>query len=738
MANLNTLIKDIDKMTAKLSPKFKKLGIETIQDLIFYYPYRYDDYSNLLKIKDLQPEVLTTIRVKIELIDSRRSFRKKMLLTEALVADETGKLKIVWFNQRYVPKILYPADEVYLSGKPILTDHGIEFHNPNFEKIGKYDKQTIHTNRMVPIYSTTEKLSQKQIRFILKKILPCLTQIKEWLPANIIKSEKLFSLHQALHQIHFPASKQNLAKARQRLKFDELFLMQMRSGLSKKELLKLKTAKIEFKEKQTKKFVDNLPFQMTDSQKTSAWEIIQDIAKKQPMNRLLEGDVGSGKTITAALGILNTLLNKLQVAYMAPTEILAQQQFKVFCEMFKDYNFNIALLTRSQSTIFIGKTKKQKSVKKADLTKGLSAHSYPRRPAEGEKNQNVSARRLDEQKLEKVNFVIGTHALIQDKINFKNLALVIVDEQHRFGVQQRQALTKKARQNHSHALRMSSHPYSHGYSPHFLSMSATPIPRSLALTAYGDLDLSVIDEMPKDRKPIKTEVIAPDKRAEAYQFIKKEISQSRQVFVICPLIDPSDKLGAKAVKEEFEKLDKKIFPNIEIGLLHGRLKANEKEKIMQEFADNKIKILVSTVVVEVGIDMPNATVIMIESAERFGLAQLHQLRGRVGRAEHQSYCFLFTESDNEKVIKRLHAVVESKNGFELAEKDLDFRGPGEVYGIKQSGYLDFLKIAKLTDWPIIKASKPWVEKILDADPKLENHLLIKQKLTEFEMSIHFE
>ncbi len=704
MFPLSTPLKSINKIAAQLAPKFKKLGIETVADLLFYYPYRYDDYSHLIKIKDIQPGVLTTLRVKIELLEAWRSFRKRMLLTEGLVADETGKIKIIWFNQRYVIKILKAGDEIYLSGKPIVTDHAIEFHNPVFEKIGKFDKPTTHTNRLVPIYSSTENLTQKQIRFILKNILPAATQIKEWLPQEIIATEKLFPLAQAIHQIHFPISKQNLAASRQRLKFDEIFLLQLRAGLIKKELLKQIAPKILFQEKETKKFVEQLPFQLTLAQKKSAWEIIQDLTKTQPMNRLLEGDVGSGKTITAALAVLNVLLNKFQVAYMAPTEILAQQQFRVFCEVLKNYDFNIALLTSDNSIIFNGRTKQEKNIKKSELIKGLSARA---------------SMKADK----KINFIIGTHALIQDKINFHNLALVIIDEQHRFGVAQRKMLKDKAGVDKM---------------PHLLSMTATPIPRSLALTLYGDLDLSIIDEMPADRKSILTEIIEPAQRAETYQFISQEIKKGRQVFMVCPLIDPSDKLGVKAVKEEFEKLDKKIFPEIKIGLLHGRLKAADKEKIMRDFVANKLGILLATPVVEVGIDVPNTSVMFIESAERFGLAQLHQLRGRVGRAEHQSYCFLMTESDAPTTIQRLQAVVTSKNGFELAERDLEFRGPGEVYGLQQSGFYDTLKIAKLTDWPIIKAVKPWVEKILASDPELNQYQTVKNKLGEFEMSIHLE
>ena len=699
---LATPIKSINKIAADLAPKFKKLGLENVADLLFYFPFRYDDYSNLIKIKDLTPNVLTTLRVKIELITARRSFKSRMLLTEAMVADETGQIKIIWFNQSYAAKILSVGDEIYLSGKPIITDHSIVFHNPVFEKIGKYEKATTHTNRLVPIYSTTEKLSQKQIRFILKQILPLAAQIKDWLPTEIILKEKLFSLSQAIHQIHFPINQENLRTAERRLKFDEIFLLQLRSALIKREVLSFESPKIKFFRDETKKIVANLPFQMLISQKKSAWEIIQDLGKNKPMNRLLEGDVGSGKTITAALPILNTLLNHLQTAYMAPTEILAEQQFNVFCQLFKNYNFKIALLTRSLWLIHNfnqgSNTKQTKSALLKDLAQG------------------------------KIDFVIGTHALIQEKVQFKNLSLIIIDEQHRFGVAQRKTLKDKAWAKDKTKKIM----------PHFLSMTATPIPRSLALTVYGELDLSVIDEMPQKRKPIITQVAGPEKRARIYQFVAEQIKIGRQAFIICPLIDPSDKLGVKAVTEEYEKIDKNIFPLEKVGLLHGRLKQTEKEKIMREFKAGQIKILVATPVIEVGIDVPNASVIIIESAERFGLSQLHQLRGRVGRSGHQSYCFLLTESESEETLKRMHAMITAKNGFELAEKDLEFRGPGEVYGIEQSGFNDLLKIAKLTDWPIIKAAKPWTDKIIALDPELNKFPAIKDKLTRFETEVHFE
>jgi len=705
--NLEAKIKDLGKIAAQTAPKFKKLGVETVQDLLFYFPFRYEDYSNLMKIKDIVPGVMLTVKGKIELIESRRSFRKRMIIIEAIVSDETGQIKVVWFNQRYLSKILSVGDEVYLSGKAAGTETAQEFHNPAFEKVNKYDKFTTHTARIVPIYSSTAKLSQRQIRFLMKRVLSAAAYVKEWLPAEVKKSAALIDLVQALRQVHFPVDKKSLQQARLRLKFDEIFLIQARSRLIKQELLKQQAKKIIFLEKETKLFVESLPFKLTLAQKKAAWEIIKDLGRHTPMNRLLEGDVGSGKTITAAIAILNVLLNKFQVAYMAPTEILAHQQFNSLSEIFNKYNFSIGLLTRSEIKL-----------------KTQNTHSTSSGRAI---NKNQDIKKVELLKMIKngeVDLVVGTHALIQQKIKFNNLNFVIIDEQHRFGVEQRKSLRQKTGSKDDF--------------PHLLSMTATPIPRYLALTLYGDLELSVIDEMPQDRKPIKTNVVEPSKRVEAYGFIKSQIRDGRQVFVICPLIDPSDKLGVRAVTEEFEKLDKKIFKDVKTGLLHGRLKANEKEKIMKEFLAGEIKILVSTSVVEVGIDVPNASVMMIESAERFGLAQLHQLRGRVGRSYHESYCFLFTESESEMTIKRMQALVSSQNGFELAEKDLEFRGPGEVYGIKQSGYLDNLKIAKLTDWPVIKLVRQELEKIFKLDPKLEKYDKIKNKIREFETSLHFE
>ena len=697
--NLDSKIKDINKIAAEVAPKMKKLGLETINDLLFYFPFRYDDYSNLLKIKDMEPNVLLTVAGKIELLNARRSFHRKMLVTEAIITDETGSIKVIWFNQSYLAKILTVGTDVYLSGKAVLTESGLELHNPTFEKVNKYDNFTMHTGRLVPIYASTEKLSQRQIRFLMKRALPWAAYIPDWLDDNIKKSAGLINLAAAVQQIHFPSSFEKLEQARERLKFDEIFLIQARAQLAKIELAKSRAKQIVFQEKATQKFVKDLPFVLMPAQKKAAWEIIKDLGRLRPMNRLLEGDVGSGKTITAGVALYNVLLNGFQAAYMAPTEILAQQQFIALSKIFAKYDFKIALLTASEARLNTSAATEVDKKKIIKMTK------------DG-----------------KIDLIIGTHALIQDKIGFHNLVLVIVDEQHRFGVKQRKILRDKAVENDAEK----------GFYPHFLSMTATPIPRSLALTLYGDLDLSVIDEMPKNRKAIISKVIEPHERKGAYDFIRSEIAKNHQVFVVCPLIDPSDVLGSKAVKEEFERLDKEVFREIKVGLLHGRLKSAVKEKIMREFVENKIKILVSTSVIEVGIDVPNATIMMIESAERFGLAQLHQLRGRVGRAEHQSYCFLFTESDAENTVKRMQAFVTAKNGFELAEKDLEFRGPGEVYGMHQAGFFDSLKIAKLTDWLVIKKVKEQIEQLFKVDADLAKHVAIKNRIARFESEIHWE
>ncbi|MFA6993917.1 MAG: ATP-dependent DNA helicase RecG, partial [Patescibacteria group bacterium] len=464
---------------------------------------------------------------------------------------------------------------------------------------------------------------------------------------------------------------------------------QLKNRLARLELDQSQAISLEFKEQAVKKFVEGLPFKLTTAQRKAAWEILKDLQKGHPMNRLLEGDVGSGKTVVTAIALYNTAKNGAQSALLAPTEILARQHYQTLTRLLSGTGVKISLVMRSEKT-----------------------GNYE----SGELNHDADFL------VQNSDIVVGTHALIQDKVKFKNLALAVVDEQHRFGVEQRRKLQKKS----GDLVTL----------PHFLSLSATPIPRSLALTLYGDLDLSILDEMPPGRKKIITKVVAPAERANTYEFIRAEIKAGRQVFVICPLIDPSDQLGIRSVKEEHAKLDKEIFPELSVGLLHGRLKAADKEKIMADFLSGEIKILVATSVIEVGVDAPNATVMMIEGAERFGLAQLHQFRGRVGRAEHQSHCFLFTENESAETLERLSALVAYSDGFRLAERDLQFRGPGEVFGTAQSGLPD-LHFANLFDFALVKAAREWAGRIIQIDPKLAKYPLLKAKIGQVEKA-HLE
>ncbi len=591
----------------------------------------------------------------------------------------------------------------------------------------------MHTARLVPVYSLGEKLTQKQFRFLINQALFYSKTISDWLPQDIKKNLQLADLNFSLRQIHFPKNKYLLEKAQNRLKFDELFIIHLQSQKIKKDLQKLKAKKIDFHLKETKKFTSSLPFQLTDSQRKVSWEILKDIQKETPMNRLIEGDVGSGKTLVAAISMFNAALSDLQTAFMAPTEILAKQHFETIGKLLKNSKISAALITRTDKKILDSKGKIQ-DYKKSELLKKILSG--------------------------KIKIILGTHALIQKEVRFKNLALVIIDEQHRFGVEQRALLhsdsakasplaclspsaSEKQNKNAEDEQKLNEQALPEKKSqikkfPHFLSMTATPIPRSLALTIFGDLDISIINEMPKGRKKIITKIVSPEERQKAYQFIRNEIGKGRQVFIICPLIEESDKLGVKAVTTEYEKLKKEIFPDLKIGLLHGKMKSQEKEKIRKEFLENKNNILVATSVIEVGVDIPNASVMVIEGAERFGLAQLYQFRGRVGRSEHQSYCLLFTESNSINVKKRLNALLTAKNGFELAEKDLQIRGPGEIYGVKQSGFLSYLKLAKLTDYEIIKEAKNWAIRIIAQDPDLIKHSQLKEKLIEFNKTIHLE
>lgn len=690
MYNLNTPIENLTRVGKTTAGRLKRLDLNTVSDLLHYFPFRYEDYSQIVAIKDLRPNQTVTIKGRISLIENRRAHRRRMTITEALIEDESGSIKVIWFNQPFLTKTLRPGDKVFIAGTVSFDKLSLQFVSPAYEKISGND--SINTAKIVPIYSLTSNLTQKQLRFLVSQALQTLPLVKEWLPQDILEKNKLMPLNQALAEIHFPHNIEIEEQARRRFKFEELFLIQLQSQMLRQYLTQSKAPQISFKEKEIKSFVASLPYMLTADQKKAAWQILLDLEKSLPANRLLEGDVGSGKTIVAAIAILNTVLNNFQAVLMAPTEILAKQHFASIKKLLEPFKIKIALLTSSDKII-----------------------------ADGTQLETNKAEVLKQIKSGKVGLIMGTHALIQDEVEYENLGLVIVDEQHRFGVEQRKMLKDKNKND---------------LTPHFISMTATPIPRSLALILYGDLDLSLIKEMPKGRKKIITRIIEESQRHKAYQFIQDEVKKGRQVFVICPLIDPSDKLGIKSVTAEFKKLDKEVFPDLKIGLLHGKLKSVEKEKVMTDFKNNELNILVSTSVVEVGIDIPNATIMMIEGADRFGLAQLHQFRGRVGRGEYQSYCFLFTDNNSLKTRERLEAMVKSNDGFALAEADLQLRGPGEVFGTRQSG-LPELQVASLTDLELINLTKEEAREFF-TNCKLEDFPLIKNQMGQRGFTEHLE
>jgi ATP-dependent DNA helicase RecG len=687
--NLSTPVSSLNYVGPILQKKLKKLGIKTVEDLIFHFPHRYEDFSELKKIKQVKIDKINTVRGKITIIENKPVFRRGLTVTEATIEDNTAALKVVWFNQPYLTKTLQEGDEVIVSGKVEVKRGSVVISNPAYEKEGK---QTLRASGIVPVYPETEGVSSRWLRFIIKPVINYFHNT--WidpLPSFVVKENNLFPLAKAIEEIHFPSSLKNAEKAKQRFSFEYIYWIQLLILREKARLSEEKSFSISPDTDLMKRFVDTLSFKLTDSQKKAVWRILLDMEKPCPMNRLLEGDVGSGKTIVAVMAALNAAKSGHQVAFMAPTEILAKQHFKGVWKMIQDFNLNIALLTGKEDVYYSRKLKNQKI--------------------------EISRRKLIEKASQgELSIVIGTHALIQDKVKFDKLALVVLDEQHRFGVEQRAKLCKNK-----------------GAIPHLLSMTATPIPRTLALTVYGDLDISLIKELPTGRKKTITEIVKPNDRNKAYSFIKKEVKKERQVFIVCPRIEATEKSEIKAVKEEFERLSKDVFPNLDLAMLHGKMTPKEKEKIMVDFREGKYDILVATSVIEVGIDIPNASVIVIEGAERFGLAQLHQFRGRVGRGKHQSYCFLFTDSTNEKTNQRLRALAESTDGFALAEKDLALRGPGDFTGIRQWGIPD-LMMTSLQDLSLVEKTKEAAKQTLmkGLTPA------IKRKLKSLSEKIHLE
>ncbi len=695
--DLSTPVHKVKQIGPKYAKNLKKLGIEEAKNLLFHFPSRYEDYSKIVPIKDLKPNQKATVQGKVIYCSQRRANKKKLNITEVYVEDETDTVKVIWFNQSYISNQLQEGTNVSLSGKALEDPPDVYFSNPSHEFINKFS-QPVHTARLVPIYPETRGVSSRWLRYIISRLLYFADSLDDPLPEKIAEEKGFPDLKTALKNIHFPEKKKDYQDALARFKFEELFYVQLAALRAKTKMHQQTSPQIKTEVNLTKNFVNNLPFQLTESQKKASWTLLKDMEKKTPMNRLLEGDVGSGKTVVAAVSILNASQNGYKTAFMAPTEILAEQHFRTVKELFGDQNINIALFTRGAR----------------ESTKNITDSS-------GKPIKNISKEKMHELISQgEFDLVIGTHTLVQDNVKIPKLAFVVIDEQHRFGVAHRASLTKK-----------------NNYVPHLLSMTATPIPRSLALTVYGDLDITLLREMPKGRKKVTTEIVPPQKRKGAYEFIKKELDAGRQAFCVFPLIEESNTLTARAAKEEYEKLSSGPFKNYNVGLLHGKMKAQEKERVMRQMKENEIQVLVSTSVVEVGIDIPNASIMMIESAERFGLAQLHQFRGRVGRAEHQSYCFLLTESGSQNTLQRLQAITKAKNGFELAEYDLKLRGPGSIYGVRQSGMPD-IATESLTNVKLIEDTREAAYSTLSETPDLTKYPLLKEKAEELQETMHFE
>lgn len=634
--NFDTPLANIKGVGPKTAEQLSAASLETVHDLITFLPRGYEDFSEVVSIADISPGK-RTIKAKCDSISTRR-VRRGLQLTTATLSDKTGKLQATWFNQPYRATQLKGGEEFFFSGEFEFSYNRYQLTNPSAEKVSD---MPVSTDRIVPIYRAIKGLKSQLVRRILTELKPLIMMLPETLPSDVVQREGLMGYSRALLGIHFPDSAKDIERARERIGFEELFHLLLAAQLNKKANAQLDGWQIPFDQAAVKNFVKQLPFELTGAQRMAAWEIIQDFEKPHPMNRLLQGDVGSGKTVVAGLAARQAATGGFQSAIMAPTEILAGQHAETLAQLLEPLGLKVGLLTGSVKG-------KAREVLYAQIANGG------------------------------VDVVVGTHALIQQTVKFHKLGFVVIDEQHRFGVAQRQELLKKS-----------------ACLPHLLAMTATPIPRSLALTLYGELDISILNERPKGRKPILTKIWSPNSRAQLYELIDEQLRQGRQAYVICSLIDDNSQNDLKSVEAEYKLLNTGPFKHRRIGLLHGKMKPIEKDAVMSDFAKGKLDILVSTTVVEVGVDVPNATVMLIENADRFGLSQLHQLRGRVGRSEHQSYCYLIT-STSIKPSQRLREIEKSNDGFYLAEVDLKLRGPGEIYGRAQHGELN-LQVATLGD-----------------------------------------
>jgi ATP-dependent DNA helicase RecG len=656
-----TAIQGIGPKSAKT---LEKLGLRTLADLLWHLPRRYDDYSQLKTINRLWYGEEVTIICAVDAIRVRPARAGQLKLVEATVSDGTGALRVTWFNQPWIADRLRPGRAVVLSGKVDQYLGRLTMANPEWEPL---ERQQLHTLRIVPVYPLTAGVTAKWLRRVISTVVTRLApRLPDPIPAAVLHSAGLMPLNVALQQIHLPDTQERLAQAQHRLAFDEMFLLQLGVLRQKREWTELSTDPMPASDADLDRFRRALPYGLTPAQQQALADIRSDLASPRPMNRLLEGDVGSGKTVIAAAAAAIVASHGYQSALMAPTSILAEQHHATLLELLPQGSEVAAPDVR----LLLGSTPE---AEKEQIRQGLADGS--------------------------ILVIVGTHALLEEPVAFARLGLAVIDEQHRFGVDQRAALRAK------------------GGTPNLLVMTATPIPRSLALTVYGDLDLSILDEMPPGRQPIETRLLAPPERMRAYQFIRGQIEAGRQAFIIYPLVEESDKVEAKAAVEEHERLQREIFPSLRLGLLHGRLRPDEKESVMAAFRRGETHILVSTSVVEVGVDIPNASVMLIEGANRFGLAQLHQFRGRVGRGEHKSYCMLMPDSEDESENVRLRAMETTSDGFILAELDLEQRGPGDFLGTRQSGFAA-LHMARLTDVRLIDKARREAQRLFEQDPEL--------------------
>ncbi|KKQ11695.1 MAG: ATP-dependent DNA helicase RecG [Candidatus Moranbacteria bacterium GW2011_GWE1_36_7] len=694
-------LEKLPRIGMKYGAILKKLNIETVEDFLLHFPFRYEDYSERILIENLAAGETATVMGEVVQSKLVRTWKKKMMITECFVSDETGTVRAVWFNQPYVSDSLTAGKGVRLAGKISEDAKGLFFSNPAWELSSR---TPTNTGRLVPIYPETEGLTSKWIRWQMQNMIKYADALVDPIPENILRGLHLPILSEAVKSLHFPKTLKEFELAQKRFAFQQMFLVQLATQRVKISWDKQNAASIAFNETLTKYFVESLPFTLTDAQRKAAFQILKDLEKPLPMNRLLNGDVGSGKTIVAAMASLSAINAGFQVSLMAPTEVLARQHFESISKIFSKQDITVGLLTNSY----------QITTDNRQLT------------TNNKKSRDALLQKL---KNGEINLVIGTHALIQKDIKFKNLALIIIDEQHRFGVAQRAFLQQQIAEINDGLP---------GKIPHLLTMTATPIPRTLTLAFFGNLDISVLDEMPKNRLPIVTEIVMPSKRKDVYDFVRSEITKGHQAFIIFPLVEESEKLTElKAATQEHEMLSREIFPDLKLGLLHGKLKAGEKEQVMADFKDKKYDILVATSVVEVGIDIPNATVIMIEDAERFGLSQLHQFRGRVGRSDKQSYCFLFTGSKTIKAKSRLGAMEKTSSGFAIAEEDLKLRGPGEFLGTRQSGLPD-IAMEHLSNVKLIEIAHDYAEQTLQNSPDLSDYPLLQKELGKFQSNVHLE